>query len=472
MNKDSTENTIKKYNILLLTNIDSDNVGDQIIELCDIGLIKTAMRNLGIPDDGYVINSRAASIVSKKYMATRDDSLLENARKTISNSDIIVFGGAPIFNFLYQTFYERTAVTLEIAEQYHKPVLFSAIGVEGYSDENPKCQRLKKTLNFDCVRQITTRDDFECLKQYKDSEHLVIDKVSDPAVFSGRIFDKFKAKSVAGGAKKKIGIFVLRANGFKDNKIDFSREDSAELWMSLGAELENRGYNYEYLTSGHFGDEAFLDLLVRKYGIAENKCVFGINSPEKLINKISSYDAIVSCRLHPSIIAYSLDVPSVGIIWNNKVTGFYDSMGYHDRTIETKDISPEKIIDKLETAMDQGITKDGDYLATVYRTLFNGFKGVFRPDDTTSKPYTYEELMEMIPEYQGTSAKEMDQKVIRKFRRTYGKYNELFEKNVELKKNNELNRKLVNSTALKIGKIVLWLPKKIKNAINKIRKKT
>ncbi len=432
----------KKYQILLLTNRDSDNVGDQVIEACDIGLLQAIMSNLGISEKQYVISSSAASIVSRKYIATKDDSLLAHAKKVISNADIIVFGGAPLFNFLYQEFYERTAVTLELAQQYNKPVLFSAIGVEGYSDKNPKCQRLKKTLNFDCVRQITTRDDFECLKQYKDSEHLVIDKVSDPAVFSGRVFAKFKAKSVAGGAKKKIGIFVLRANGFKDNKVDFSREDAAALWKSLGAELENRGYKYEYLTSGHFGDEAFLDLLVKKYGIPEKKCVFGINSPEKLINKISSYDAIVSCRLHPSIIAYSLDVPSVGIIWNNKVTGFYDSMGYHDRTIETKDISPEKIIDKLETAMDQGITKDEDYLASVYRTLFNGFKNVFLPDDTTSKPYTYAELMEKIPEYQGTSPKEMDQKVNRKFRRTYGKYNDLFEKNLQLKKTiNELKSK-------------------------------
>ena len=65
--------------------------------------------------------------------------------------------------------------------------------------------------------------------------------------------------------KKKIGIFILRANGFKDNGVDFSREDAAELWGKTICELEDRGYDYELLTSGHFGDEAFLDLLVKKY---------------------------------------------------------------------------------------------------------------------------------------------------------------------------------------------------------------
>ena len=36
-----------KYVILLLTNRDSDNIGDQVIENSDIGLLHALMRNLG-----------------------------------------------------------------------------------------------------------------------------------------------------------------------------------------------------------------------------------------------------------------------------------------------------------------------------------------------------------------------------------------------------------------------------------------
>ena len=36
----------KKFTILLLTNRDSDNLGDQVIEACDISLIKTVLYNL------------------------------------------------------------------------------------------------------------------------------------------------------------------------------------------------------------------------------------------------------------------------------------------------------------------------------------------------------------------------------------------------------------------------------------------
>ena len=57
-----------KYVILLLTNRDSDNIGDQVIENSDIGLLHALMRNLGFSKSEYQISSRSASIITKKYM--------------------------------------------------------------------------------------------------------------------------------------------------------------------------------------------------------------------------------------------------------------------------------------------------------------------------------------------------------------------------------------------------------------------
>ncbi len=180
----------KKYRILLLTNCYSDNCGDQVIEACDISLISAAMKNLGLNEANYKILSLDASI-TEKYVKTKDESYLKKAEKLIMESDMVLFGGAPLFNYQYQIFYERTAVTLEIANKHQKPVIFSAIGIESYDENNPKCQRLKKTLNFDCVKQITTRDGFDELKQYKANPKMLIDRVSDPAVFSAQVFKNF-----------------------------------------------------------------------------------------------------------------------------------------------------------------------------------------------------------------------------------------------------------------------------------------
>lgn len=430
----------EKIKILLLTNRDSDNVGDQVIEACDISLISTVMKNLGLESDDYKISSRAAGIISKKYLATRDPELLRPAEEAVRKADLIVFGGAPLFNYSYQVFYERTAITLELAEKYNKPVIFSAIGVEGYDEDSEKCQRLKKTLNFDCVKQITTRDNYEALKKFKDNENLIIDKVADPAVFTAEVFEKFISPK---GEKKKIGIFILRANGFVDNKVNFTKYDAAELWKGLTFKLEEKGYDYELLTSGHFGDEAFLDYMIRECGVDAKKCIFNINSPEKLISKVSSYDAVVSTRLHPSIISFSLGVPSVGIVWNSKVTHFYDSIGCGDRILETEGITPEKVMEKIELCLDNGISKDSDYLISVYNTLFEGIRNAVLPEKKAAKPYTFDELKENIKVFNGTSQKEKDEKLKRKFRRTYNSYNALFEKNVRSKeKISQLNEEV------------------------------
>ncbi len=415
----------KVLTILLLTNRDSDNVGDQVIEACDIGLVHTVMQNLGYTEEQYKISSRAAGIITQKYLATKDPALLQTAEDAISGCDIVIFGGAPLFNYAYQTFYERTAVTLEIAKKYNKPVLFSAIGVEGYDEDNEKCQRLKKTLNFDCVKQITTRDDFPRLQMYKNNEQLVIDKVADPAVFSSTVLRNFTSEKI----EKKIGLFVLRANGFKDNKVDFSKDEASALWVNLVNELTARGYDCELLTSGHFGDEAFLDYLTRTTNLALSKCIFNINSPEQLIKKLSTYDGVVSCRLHPSIISFSFDIPSVGLVWNNKVKEFYNCIGYPDRILEVEDITVENVINKLETAMAEGIKKDTDYLSTVYNSLFQGIKNILNIQDASLTPYSYAELLDKIPAFKGTSQYEQGLKLERKFRRTYKTYNIRFQKN-------------------------------------------
>lgn len=423
----------KQYKILLLTNRDSDNVGDQVIEACDISLIETVMDNLKMSKDQYQIMSRAASLGLANYISKKKPEFLKTAEKAIEKCDLVIFGGAPMFNFHHQIFAERTAVTLELAKKYEKPVIFSAIGIEGYDEKNKKCQQLKRALNAGGVKQITTRDDFEGLKQFREKEDIVIDKVSDPAVFSMKVFEPYLREKPE-RKKKKIGLFILRAGGFVDNQIDFPSDQAACFWKDLTTQLKEQGYDYELLTSGHGADEAVIDKLIREYGIEAKKCVFNMNDPEKLVSKISSYDAIVSCRLHPSIIAFSLGVPSIGIAWNVKVNGFYESIGYGERVVNPEEMTPDSLIRKISDVLDKGVEQDERYLSSVYETLFRGIKNVVCPEQKDLVPYTYQELLEKIPAYEGTTPKEMEEKLKRKFRRLYKGYNKRSE---TIRKNKE-----------------------------------
>lgn len=414
--------------ILLLTNRDSDNTGDQVIEACDISLIHAVMANLSIPRKFYTIDSHAASIVTKEYVAKRDEKMLKNAENLIKDADMVIFGGAPMFNYTYQIFYERTAITIELCKKYNVPVIFSAIGIEYYRQENEKCQRITEAVNLDVVKQITTRDDFESLEKMKKREDLVVAKVSDPAVFSNRVLRNFKADVLRENSediveqrqKKKIGLFAFRAFGFKDNGYDFSPEQAIALWKDLLKEFEDRGYEAQFITNGHYGDEAFLDSLVRQHGVPVKKCVFNINMLDDLIPHLSDYDGIVSCRLHPSIISYSMGIPSVGLKWNMKVQGFYDAIGYGNRVIPVEELTASHVADVLEEAMKEGVKHDRDFQLSVYEYLFHGIKNILGRD---GKCYTYEELLEALPPFNGTSKKEAGLKIERKLRRSYEGYN-------------------------------------------------
>lgn len=422
------------YSILLITNKDSDNVGDQVIEACDIALIKTAMKNLGFDEENYSIDSRPLSLVSNRYCETDDPRLLKFAYEAIGDCSVVLFGGAPMFNYLYKNFYKKTTAILQIAEELNKPVLFSAIGInDAFDNENQRCKLLKSALHNGSVLQITTRDGIGDLKGYaaspNSSDSFSIDLVSDPAVYAKQVFKDF----INGKPRqnKKIGLFVFRAGGFVDNGISFSRTQQAALWCDLCRKLDEKGYDYEILTSGHFADEALLKYLIDEGFVKKEKCIQCVSAPEDLVRYINSYDGIVTARLHPSIIAFSCEVPSIGLIWNSKVENFYELIGYPSRAVSVdclfKDnyVSSEILLERLETALQQGVSKNKDYVWSVYRTLLDGLARVFISKNKQVEAYSKEEVEALINKYPGTSNEEKEEKVARKFARCYRKYNEV-----------------------------------------------
>jgi glycosyltransferase involved in cell wall biosynthesis/polysaccharide pyruvyl transferase WcaK-like protein len=408
--------------ILLLTNRDSDNVGDQIIEATVISLIKGAMADLGFAADEFAITSRAAGIISKRYMRTGDPALLEDARKAISAADVIVFGGAPLFNYSYQLFYLRTIKTLELAQEYGVPVLFSSIGVEAFDATNPRSVALRDALALPCVRQITTRDDIESLRNYVEGTSIPIAHVADPAVFADVVFGAAEAKKKSrGGARPRIGLVVTRAGIFKDNGIHFPERAQRAFWRDVIAMLDARGYDYKLMTTGHFSDEVFLDSFIKADGIPLSKAAVAINSPEELSAELSACDGIIAYRLHASITAFSYGIPSIGLSWNFKVPYFYESVGLGHRALPHQRWNADDVVSALERAIEEGVPKDEAFLASVYDTLFAGLRGVFDPDSTRA-PSSYTELRRTLPRYAGTTPAQYRDKVRNKLRRTYENY--------------------------------------------------
>lgn len=466
-----------KKQILLLTNRDSDNVGDQIIERCVISILHAVMDNLGFTRDDYQINSRAAGIITQKFLKSGNRADIASAEKSISEADLIVFGGAPLFNYRYQNFYRKTITTLELAEQYKVPVIFSSIGVEDFDGENPKCLQLKTALNLPCVRQITTRDNYEAVRKYVEGTDITAAQVADPAVFSDIVFRKPDLPTKSESLNKQtdrasrgrrtrrrlrkilgrlvhtrsasqspsqalapkspavvtqtgrqsateqrqrcIGLVVTRRGIFKDNKIPFTAAKQHALWLDVIAKLTEKGYTYRLLTTGHYADEVFLSDFVRKNDIDLSKVRLPINRPEDLVSELRRCDGIIAYRLHASITSYALGIPSIGLTWNFKVPSFYESIGYSGRALSVEDWTASALVEAVENAMDEGVNRDTDFAMSVYSTLFSGVREVIRPDESNLVPFSFEELQTKLPPDPGTSFALYSERVNRKMRRTY-----------------------------------------------------
>src|SRR5699024_7167044 len=461
--------------ILLLTNRDSHNVGDQIIEATVISIIKGVMKNLDFGPDDFVISSRAAGIISRKYMATKDPELLTGAREAISKSDLIIFGGAPLFNYAYQNFYRRTIVTLELAQEYDVPVIFSSIGVEKFDATNKKSQALKKALELPVVKQITTRDDIESLRKYAEGTDVPVSHVADPAVLADIVYRKkpeppaapkpapsipVRAKrklkrivksviakggpatgtSTAPAAKKpaakappaepkapRIGLVVTRTGIFADNRIGFTEDAHRKWWLETIASRYAKGNDCRPFTTGHFSDEVFLDSLVRDSGVPAKKAAVTVNSPDELIRELRGCKGVIAYGLHASITSFALGVPSIGLSWNFKVPYFYESVGYGDRALSPDKWRAEEVIPAIEQAMHDGVEKDPEFLKSVYDTLFTGIRGVLAPESAAT-PYTLSQLWDGMPRQLATGPKGYRDKVNRKLRRTYENYQKLSDK--------------------------------------------
>ena len=237
------------------------------------------------------------------------------------------------------------------AENNNIPVCLNSVGVEGYDENNIKCRVLKKALNRKCIKIKTTRDDIDRLKKYiNNKKDIILKKVSDIAVYTNVVYKKEKVKN-----SNCIGLGVSRGNLFIDNGIKYSEEKLLILWKNIINKLEEKNKNWKIYTNGLEADNIFARKLLERWGYSKDKLIIP-NSPEELIDSIASFKGIIATRLHSNIIAYSLKIPAIGLVWNEKLKMFGESIKYPERYFEIKDFDANKIIQALEKAIEEGYT--------------------------------------------------------------------------------------------------------------------
>ena len=97
--------------------------------------------------------------------------------------------------------------------------------------------------------------------------------------------------------------------------------------------------------------------------------------------------------MHLSIISYALDVPSVNLVWNDKIPFFYQNIGYPDRAISIEDWNAEDVLKRLsEMENDSSYTPDKDYLMSLYDFIFSVIRDFIGVSADSFAKYDFEDV--------------------------------------------------------------------------------
>lgn len=263
----------------------------------------------------------------------------------IRDLDAIVFTGGGFIKYKTQGLNYIDELILTTARRRGIPVMMNAVGVEGYSETDIRCQRLKRALNFDNVKVITTRDDIDTLdNRYITNPDTITERVGDPVFWLGdmEIVER-SAGDRADRPGNRIGINLINPQNFSAYGGDISPDAVINFYRNLIAELQRLDADFFLFSNGMTVDQTFGRSLVATMNLRSDQLAHRPTTSAEFVNLVAGFDIILSGRMHAGITAYAIDVPVVGLIWGEKLQFLTEITGLRDRYFTEHELDFTKI---------------------------------------------------------------------------------------------------------------------------------
>ena len=258
----------------------------------------------------------------------------------LSRYDFLIIGGGQLLRDNRLGFPTRLATIVEAAVQLERPVAFFSVGVGQYWTGAGR-YFFRKALTPPNVLSIDCRD-VNSVERLEREIPLLQGKVGETidAVLARPNYDQEPVR-----VDDSVGLCIMATTviHWTDSNHVFCDEQKAiEFWVRLIEALSERGLKVKLFTNGSRIDHAFATEVERKAigidGLNKDPMLLPRPTrPDKLVELISSFESIVAFRLHASIAAFILGVPSVALSWDDKVRQFMEYSGQLDRYVEIDD---------------------------------------------------------------------------------------------------------------------------------------
>jgi polysaccharide pyruvyl transferase WcaK-like protein len=185
-----------------------------------------------------------------------------------------------------------------------------------------------------------------------------IDIIPDPALCAA---DAYAVKQVI--ASDTIGLGIMSplwvAQSIKpEYSAKFNAKLLTRLWVETTVGLLQKGLKVSLFTNGAPGDQSFAEAVYAAIPSPYQELIILCPRPylpSQLVNMIAGFRGIIAQRLHSHIIAYSLGIPSVGLVWDNKVEEFGDLTRRRQFFREVDTLTPDSLGALLDKALIEGV---------------------------------------------------------------------------------------------------------------------
>lgn len=277
-------------------------------------------------------------------------------KQQLSNVDAIVFAGGGFLKFRTQGLNYYVEQIVKIAEKNNIPIMMNGVGIEGYDENDIRCQRLKKAINKDVMKVITTRDDIETLQNlYIVNKNIKTARVGDPALWAPECYGVKPYHK----HKKRVGINVIRGRIYQSYGNTLSEEGLMNFYRLLIHELDDRGIEWKLFSNGMKADWVFGKRLLKSLGYNIKKKLLPVpGNVDEFIETLQGFDVVFGARLHACITSYALDIPVVGLIWSEKLRIFAQVINKKSHFFEEYELDVKTIGDAIEECFDDSYDTD------------------------------------------------------------------------------------------------------------------
>ena len=288
---------------------------------------------------GYAIVDLSYRLLLKRYY-----------KKSLTNIDYVICSVGMLKYSTQDHSYVFDILTRE-AEKQGIPVLINGVSIEKATGDDWRFKQLVRAVNRPCVKMITTRDGRdgveELKRNYVINTSIIVDFVGDPALWIPNFYQIHLAEKKS----EVIGIGLIRGEIYKDYGNDFSAQQLMDFYIELINYFENHRKPWVLFCNGIVEDYEFGRDILNKIGLPKSKLLPRPQNAQEFISMIQSFKVVFAARLHACITSFALDVPFVGLLWDNKLRMFAKTMKITDAFCEIEDLDAEIVSRKLDYAM-------------------------------------------------------------------------------------------------------------------------